>query len=399
MTNALTSLPTLKLSRERYQRGYLTTESRSSGPDVWTYRWREPSGNGQSVRRKRIIGTVQEYKTETAARKAVDALRLDINAEAVSTIPMTIREVVGHYVEKELCDGRGKTPRTRETYRQHLDDYILPRWGAERIGDVKAFRVEAWLEGLDKADGTKSKTKAVFSVVYQHALRYGWATRNPIREVRQSAKRRETPDILTPEEVGRLLSLLPDYARTMVVVAAVTGLRRGELVGLRWEDVDFENGKIQIRRSLVDQIAGEPKTETSKRPIPLEPALVHALQSWREKTPYIKPGDWVFASPYDLGAKPYWPSTVLQKVIQPAAREAGILKRIGWHTFRRTTATWLLANGETVKTAQELMRHASPAMTLGVYAQAIDNDKRVAQGRISSLLGLHSAKAELAISA
>lgn len=401
MTNAtaLTALPPLKLSRERYQRGHLTTEARSSGPDVWVFRWRESAGNGQSVKRKRIIGTVLEFKTETAARKAVDALRLDINAETVSSSPLTIRELVQHYKAKELCDECGKTARTRETYRQHLDDYILPRWGNERIGDIKAFRVEAWLDGLDKADGTKSKTKAVFSVLYQHALRYGWASRNPIREVRQSAKRQQTPDILTPEEVNVLLTLLPDYARTMVVVAAVTGLRRGELVGLRWEDVDFEKGRIQVRRSLVDQIAGEPKTETSKRPVPLEPALASALSSWRQKTPYTKPGDWVFASPYDLGAKPYWPSTVLQKVIQPAAREAGILKRVGWHTFRRTTATWLLANGETIKTAQELMRHASPAMTLGVYAQAIDDDKRVAQGRISSMLGLTTEAPKLALSA
>jgi len=66
----------------------------------------------------------------------------------------------------------------------------------------------------------------------------------------------------------------------------------------------------------------------------------------------------------------------MQKVIQPAARDAGISKRIGWHTFRRTTATWLLANGESIKTSQELLRHATPTMALGTYAQAIDADKR-----------------------
>ena len=389
----------MNLKRARYQRGSLTTESRNIGPDVWIYRWRESTGSGKSVKRKRIIGTAHEYKTETAARKAVDALRLEINAEAVSGSPMTIRELADHYKEKELCDECGKTVRTRETYRQHLDHYIVPRWGAERVGDVKAIRIQSWLKSLDKAEGTKAKTKAVFSVLYQHAMRYGWAERNPIREVRQSAKRQREPDVLTPDEVTTLLAALPTYAHTMAVVATVTGLRRGELVGLKWKDIDFENGRIHVRRSLVDQIEGEPKTEASKRPIPLEPALASALKMWKREAVYTKPSDWVFASPYDLGRNPYWPSSVLQKVIQPAAREAGIPRRIGWHTFRRTTATWLLANGETVKTAQELMRHATPAMTLGTYAQAIEADKRMAQSRITALLGMPIGTAETAVSA
>jgi integrase len=86
----------------------------------------------------------------------------------------------------------------------------------------------------------------------------------------------------------------------------------------------------------------------------------------------------------------------MQKVIQPAAREAGIQKHLGWHTFRRTTATWLLANGASVKTAQDLLRHANPTMTLGTYAQAIDKDKRGAQAQLTAMLGLDSGDADSA---
>jgi integrase len=384
--------------RERYQQGSLTTEKRSNGPAVWIFRWREAGVNGKRIKRKRIVGSVKEYPTETSARKALDAFKMDVNAESVSISMMTISELAEHYIETELCEGRGKTAKTCETYRQHLNDYIVPRWGADRISDVRAFRVEAWLKDLDKADGTKSKTKSVFSVLYQHAMRYGWATRNPVREVRQSAKRQREPDVLAPEEVSTLLAALPLYARTMVVVAAVTGLRRGEIVGLRWEDIDFERGVICIRRSLVDQVVGEPKTESSKRPIPLENALAVSLKSWRQQTSYADSVDWVFASDFHLGAKPYWPSTVMQKVIQPAARDQGMTKRIGWHTFRRSNATWLLSNGESVKTAQELLRHANPTVTLGIYAQATGAEKRVAQGRITNQLGLRSEVREETVS-
>ncbi len=338
-------------TRTRYQQGSLTTEKRKNGPDVWVYRWREPSGNDQTVKRKRIVGTKRDYPTGSAAWRSVDALRLDINAESVSTSPLTIRELAEHYKTKELAESRAKTAKTRETYRQHIDDYIVPRWGRERLADIKAFRVEEWLGALDKADGTKSKTKAVFSVLYQHAMRFGWAERNPIREVRQSAKRQREPDVLTTKEVSSLLAAIPGYARTMAVLAAITGLRRGELVGLKWEDIDFESGNIHIRRSLVDQVAGKPKTVASSRPLPMEPALAFALTAWKQQTSYFKDSEWVFASPYHNGRTSYWPGTIMEKVIRPAALHAGITKRIGWHTFRRTIATLLVANGESVKTA------------------------------------------------
>lgn len=390
------STPTLTLRRDRYQQGSLTREKRSSGPDVWVYRWREQLSGRQTVQRKRIIGNVQQYKTETAARKAVDALRLDINAEAVSTSPMTLREVAEHYREKELGDGCGKTALTREVYTHHLDSYILPRWGDERIGDIKAFRVEAWLATLEKSNATKGKIKVVFGVLYQHAMRYGWADRNPIRAVRQSVKRLKEPDILTPEEMGAIINRLSEPSRTLVITAAVTGLRRGELIGLKWEDVDFDSSKINVTRSLVDHVEGQPKTATSRRPVPLTKALASVLASWKQQTSYSKPGDWVFASPFDLGAKPYWPDMLLRRHIRPAAQAAGIKKQIGWHTFRRTTATLLLSTGASIRVTQELLRHASPMMTLGTYSQAIGEDKMTAQAALASRLGIVATEAQTA---
>jgi integrase len=392
----ISSAPRLTLRRERYQQGSLTREKRSSGPDVWVYRWRE-SVNKRIIQRKRIIGTVQEYKTETAARKAVDALRLDINAEAVSASPMTVCELAKHYREKELGEGCGKTTLTRDVYKHHLDHYILPRWGDERIGDIKAFRVEAWLGTLEKSNATKGKVKVVFGVLCQHAMRYGWADRNPIRAVRQSVKRLKEPDILTPEELESIINGLSEPSRTLVITATVTGLRRGELIGLKWEDVDFQNGKIDVVRSLVDHVEGQPKTATSRRPVPLTPALASVLHSWKRQTSYSKPGDWVFASPYDLGAKPYWPDMLLRRHIHPVALAAGISKKIGWHTFRRTTATLLLSTGASIRVTQELLRHASPVMTLGVYSQAIAEDKMNAQAALASRLGIGQAEVQQAV--
>jgi integrase len=362
---------------------------------MWVYRWRERIGKRQAVRRKRIIGSVKEYRSEAAARRAVDALKLEINAEAVSASPMTLREVAEHYREKELGEECGKTALTREVYGYHLDAYILPRWGDERIGDIKAFRVEAWLGTLEKADATKAKVKGIFGVLYQHAMRYGWAERNPIREVRQSTRRKQEPDILTPEELEALIRDLPEPARTLVIMASVTGLRRGELIGLKRADVDFISGKISVVRSLVDNIEGQPKTATSRRPVPLTQTIAGVLMAWKKQTSYSKPSDWVFASPFELGVQPYWPGTIMRRHISPAALRAGITKRIGWHTFRRTTATLLLSNGATIRVTQELMRHASPVMTLGTYSQAFTEDKLNAQEALAVRLGIGKTQLDL----
>ena len=210
---------------------------------------------------------------------------------------------------------------------------------------------------------------------------------NPIKAVRQSSKRLREPDVLTPEEVSAIFADLPIFCRAAVLIAATTGLRRGELFGLKWQDVDFEKRNVHIVRSVVDQVAGEPKTAGSKRPLPIPEQVLAALEQWKAKAAYRKDSDWIFASDYHLGQKGLWPDAVLKRHILPAAKRAGIAKRIGWHTFRRTFAT-LLTPETDVKTLQELMRHATPTVSLGLYSQGITEEKRKAQDKVTELFKL-----------
>jgi integrase len=386
--------------RERYQSGSLTIERRNTGSDVWVYRWREACVSGERVKRKRIIGTVDEYKTKSAARKAVEGLQLDINATvAVTQTSHTIAELISHYKEVELDCGR-HTTRARQVYQHNIDDLILPKWGSYRLQDVTAVAVERWLESLSYAPATKTKVKGVFGTLFRHGMRYRWAATNPIALVRCSSKRVSAPDILTPVEIRAILSELSEPARTVTMLAAITGMRRGELFGLKWEDLDIEQRTIRIVRSLVDQIEGKPKTETSRKPLPMSNDLAAALTSWREHTEYAKPGDWVFASPLSFGKLPYWPDMLLRRHILPAAKRLGILKRIGWHTFRRTAASLLMSSGSSVKTTQELMRHATADITLELYAQAITEDKREAQDILTGLImGTQTANVQTGVPA
>ena len=96
--------------------------------------------------------------------------------------------------------------------------------------------------------------------------------------------------------------------------------------------------------------------------------------------------DWVFASPAKKGKQPYWPDNLMKRYIKPVARKAGITKNIGWHTFRHSFGTLLKANGEDVKTVQELLRHANSRITLDVYTQAVNSNKRAAQSKVVRMM-------------
>jgi integrase len=172
----------------------------------------------------------------------------------------------------------------------------------------------------------------------------------------------------------------------MVLLDVTTGLRRSELFALKWQDIDFSKLMIDINRSIFHGVVGPCKNETSRQPIPLSLSVAADLWLWRETTPYAAPDDWVFASHRRKGAQPLRPDVVLAKRIRPAVLRAGIKKRIGWHTFRHTYSSTLIANGENVKVVQELMRHASSRFTLEVYTQAKAKAKRDAQQRIVEMM-------------
>jgi integrase len=359
----------------RYQEGCLYREKRKAGPDVWVFRYRDGESN-----RKEKVGTVEQFPTKTKALKACELVRVNLNREIRS--PRTVAELVTHYTDKELsADGR-KAHSTREVYGSYIKTWILPAWGTRSLSDVKAVGVEAWLSTLPLANGSKAKIRNVMSTIFSHAIRYEWLNRNPIAMVRQSAKRERLPDVLTAEEIGALVAELNGPCRIAVLLASCTGLRVSELLALQWSDVDFDKAEIRPCRAIVDQVVGSLKTEASGKAVPIDAALAEVLLDWRGRCPYNQDGDFLFGSPEMNGSQPYWPDSLLRKVVRPAAVRAGITAHIGWHSFRRTLATLLQASGVSVKATQDMLRHASSRLTMDLYAQSIPADRRAAQSGV-----------------
>ncbi|MGA2859168.1 MAG: site-specific integrase [Candidatus Sulfotelmatobacter sp.] len=353
--------------------------------------------------RKAVVGSVIDLRNETAVREALKGLSLNINLDLSEDAgsPGRFSELVEHYVRKELAvDNERKAYSTKQCYMDYLTNWIVPRWGEytlTRIENGIAVHVEEWLSTIQRSRGTKAKIRNIMSAVCSHAIRYGWMKTNPIRTVRQSAKRERIPVPLTAEELQALFVELGLRERTLVLLDVPTGMRRGELLAPRWLDVDFQKRTLNIRKSIWQQHLGPVKTEESEKTMPLDEEMIADLLRWRAETPYAQDDDWIFASPRMGGRQPLWPEALMRNYIVPAARRAGITKHINWQVFRHTFSTLLAENDEDVKTVQSLMRHANSNITMNIYTHAVSSKKRRAQSRVVEMILPQDRKAHVAV--
>jgi integrase len=373
---------------------------RKSGLEVWIYRWFEPGPTGRPQRIKRVVGPLSQFSTEKKAWAEIERLGLGRSFDEYG--PRNLKELADHFTKTELAKEQvddGLSFSTKECYRLYLKNWIIPRWGLASLWDIKAVAVEEWLGQLDRvigkgenqfkqplAPGSKKKIRDVLHVLFEHAKRYEWTDRNPISSVRQGAKRLAIPELIDIKDLGKLIfEVLELRERVMVFLDFGGGFRRGELAGLKWEDIDFEKGEVQAKRSIVRQVIGKTKTEASKKPMPLDPYLLSDLKLWRRETMYAADEDYVFASEKMKGKQPLWLDTVIKRRIKPKALKAGIRLK-GWHVLRHTYSTLLKANGNDPKVVQELLRHANLRTTMDGYTQALSPDKRRAHRGVIRLL-------------
>jgi integrase len=407
-------------NRKSYQEGSITRTPRAKGPDQWVYRWRQLNPDGTSLRRSKVIGDLTKYPTKAEAKRLVENFRSELNAASMEKIaPMTVAEAWGHFQAQELRDPEvDRSPTTIQSYLDYFRVHIIPKWGDVPLEAVKAKDVEKWLRGLRRipkpptketaiaakpsseielvleplAPASKAKIRNHMSSLFSHCIRHElYSKLNPIASVRQGAGRQHDPEILTLDEMRSIMSNIEPMAiKIMVATAAASALRRSEFRGLKWEDLDLDKCWFHCRRGLVGLSETKMKTRASRKSVEMNPTLAEALLVWRGLTQYPQDTDWVFASPYTSGKRPYWPDSALQDHVQPAAIAAGITKTIGWHTFRHSLASLLGQQGEDVKVIQELLRHASPRITAEVYMQGHTAAKRSALDRVSGIFVLEA---------
>jgi len=156
------------------QRGSLAMVSRKEGPAVWQFRWSEKGLYGARVQRKRVIGSVERYPDEKAARSAITVLLAEINSEKarIRTRPITVAQLCDHFEQRELAKGNTwRSYATKKTYQAYLNRWVRPHWRQYDLAEVRTMQVESWLRHLPLAKSSCAKIRNLMSVLFNHAKR------------------------------------------------------------------------------------------------------------------------------------------------------------------------------------------------------------------------------------
>lgn len=224
--------------------------------------------------------------------------------------------------------------------------------------------------------------QCALSKILGTAVEWGYIEANPVRMTRLPRRRRMTTKaVLTPVQLRLLLARLPEPSRSLVLLLMLTGMRIGELLALRWRNVDLVAGLIRVEETVYDGHFDEPKSKYSVRLIPLGPLAV-ALLTERRRQGFDDPSSLVFSSRKGtiLDRR-----TLLSRQLKPAAQALG-LGNVTWHLLRHSNATLHDSLGTPLGTVQALLGHSSSEITRQVYLHSLAADRRTAVEKLEAHL-------------
>jgi integrase len=291
---------------------------------------------------------------------------------------------VGEYLNKWLKDVQDTVRQsTYEGYEYAIRPHIRPALGRIKLKDLTAAHAR-WFyrERLDSglAPATVHKLHVVLHKALKAAVADGLIPRNVTAELKLPRITREEIDPLNPEQARRLIETARgDRLEALYVLALNTGMRQGELLALKWDDVDLERGMLRVRRTLTHAgkafVFGEPKTKKSRRTIRLTAGAVQALkehlsrqlEEMERMSSLYQPGGLIFATEAGTIINP---SNLRNRSLKLLLKRAG-LPPIRFHDLRHTCATLLLSKDVNPKIVSEMLGHASVSITLDIYSHLL----------------------------
>ncbi len=370
--------------------------------ETWTYQFMVPDSRRAGGRRTVSKGGFR-LRREAEAALAEALAGFDETGHVEPT-----RMTLAQYVEGQWLPSLRLKPATVQGYRDQMRYYVLPHLGHVRLrdltgGDVTRLYAELRANGRRKGPGglsesSLSKAHVALSKCLGDAVEEGLLARSPMlklpKRVRPSQERREEMRVWSSEEIGRFLDhAAGDRLYALFRLTLATGLRRSEVAGLRWEDVDLDAGRLSVRRGRVSVgyvvEEGTPKANRA-RTVGLGADTVSTLRGHRRRQLEERMA-WGEAWT-DSGlvftredGTPLHPQT-LRWHLRRLARQAGV-PEIRFHDLRHCAATHALANGVPVKVVSEMLGHSSTGITEDVYAHVLPHQQDSAAAVMDTLLG------------
>jgi integrase len=361
-------------------RGNITRRGRHS----WRLKYDVPAGNaGRQTKFVTLKGSKAEAQREAA--KILASLATGSHVD-----PST--ETVAQFVERWLQDWADSnvSNKTWTRYAQLLRKHLCAHVGSVPIQKLRATdlqKIYATMAKDELADRTRLNLHRVVSTMLKHAVQWGVVARNVTTMVDAPRVKAREVEILSPEQIqSALASLRSPELKTIAAVALGTGLRRGELLALRWQDVELDGAVIRVEQAVEQTTRGgivikEPKTRHGRRAVSLAPTTVAVLREHWTVQQQMRlalglgkaPVDgYVFANWDGAIRSPHW----LTQAWRKAMKRAGL--KATFHSLRHTHASTLITRGLDVLTISRRLGHGSAVITLGVYGHLFKPDDRAA---------------------
>ncbi len=370
------------LARRRYQVGTLILRGKT-----WHGRWREdvigPDGKVQRVRRCQAIGTLAELPTKKLAHRRLELLLARVNAPGYRPgRTATLAEFSERWRADVLSQRKPSTVRAAES---HLQVHILPHLGAMRLDQLMPENQQAFVACLSKRHAAKTVLNVLgtLSAMLNTAKKWGYVCEGmELRTLALPARgEKAQAHFFTAQEVRAIVAAAKEPYSTMFGVAAMTGMRCGEIFGLKVEDLDFRARVIYVRRSVWYGKLQAPKSSASVRTLPMPEPLAQRLEAYL-RTWRPNPERLLFAT---RPGRPVSANNVVQRKLWPILDKLGI-PRCGLHAFRHTHCSLLVGMGAPPTVAQAQLGHSDPRITLGIYSHVIGDSQRQAVEKLAGLL-------------
>lgn len=372
---------------------------RQRGKESWQLRvhaGRDPiTGRKQYIART-FRGTKREAAKALSAL-VVEAERLTPQAAKKGTVEDLLREWL------QLASA-SFSPKTISTTRQYMATAIVPGIGAIPAAKLTAVDLDRFYDqllnrGAGHGPYTPASIRRVHGIVRRalgQGVRWGWISHNPAIDASPPRVRPKEPTPPTPEQLVLLFSLSEEADPALaafILLAASTGARRGELLALRWKDIDADRGILTIDRGIVlaDGKLIEHQTKTHQgRTVTLDPNTIDVLTSHRHRAEQaaqvigseITHQSFVFSHEAD-GSAPWRPDST-SRAFRKLCDQAGV-SGVRLHDLRHYVATRLLASGIDVRTVAGRLGHRSPSTTLNVYAHFVPEADRKAASTLAGI--------------
>jgi integrase len=342
--------------------------------------------------------TLENRKRKTfygKTRKEVqEQLKIALHEQQQGTLATGAKQTMKQFLEQWIEEVH--RPAVKEssyaTYRFWLDKHILPALGHISLQKLTPQHIQSFYTRLLKGGISARSIRSVHALLHkalEHAVRWRLVGRNICKDVSMPRPARHEVQPLTKEQAHKLLEVAKGHGlEALITVAVTTGMRRGELFALHWQDVDFDDRSIQVQRTVsrvpkVGYVEYEPKTQRSRRKVVFPPFVLEVLKRHRAqqlemrlKASAWEDRDLVFCNTHGGYLHPTHSVVEFQKLLAAAG-----LPKIRFHDLRHSAATILLSMGVHPKVVQELLGHSQIGMTMDTYSHILPSMQRDAMDK------------------